>query len=319
MGHSTDDMIREPIFLVGSERSGSTLLRLMLDHHPRIAFYSEFPFPVEKIGDDGTFPPLDAYHKWVASHWMFSASGLTLDTSLDYPKLVNSFLEQKRRRDGKQLVGATVHWHFDRLRHVWPDARYIHILRDGRDVARSCIRMGWAGNVWMGSETWIEAERSWTTLLKQLPESRYCEVRYEELIGHPRENLEAICGFIRVPFDEAMLSFPDDSTYDLPDTKLVFQWKEKAPVEEIRLAEARIGDLLVERGYALSGLPKLEPSRLRIRKLQLQDRWARRLFRVRRYGLSLTALSALSRRRPFGWLDSYVSPRIERIRRRYLR
>lgn len=319
MGYSPNDMIREPIFLVGSERSGTTLLRLMLDHHPSIAFHFEFEFAVEGLADDGTFPPVEAYRNWLASERGFRGSGATLDPSLDFPQLVNSFLEQKRSRDGKQLVGATVHRHFDRLLHVWPDARYIHLLRDGRDVARSCIRMGWVGNVWTGADRWIEAERLWTAIRTRLPDTRYCEVRYEELIGHPRESLEAICDFLRVPFDEAMLSFPDDSTYDLPDPKLVYQWKTRAPEEEVRLIEARIGDLLVERGYPLSRLPKLAVSPFRIRRLQFQDRWARRLFRVRRYGLLLSTLEALSHRRPFGWLDPYVSPRIARIARQYIK
>jgi hypothetical protein len=319
MRRANNDMIEEPLFLAGSERSGTTLLRLMLDHHPSIAFHFEFEFAVEMIDDDGTFPPVEAYRAWVASNRMFRGSGATLDPSLDYPQLVNSFLEQKRRRNKKQLVGATVHTHFDRLLSVWPDARYIHIIRDGRDVARSCIRMGWSGNVWTGADRWIEAERIWTTLRKRLPESRYCEVRYEGLLEHPRETLGAICEFIGVPFSEAMLSYPDDSTYDSPDAALTYQWKRKAPEEEIRLAEARIGDLLVQRGYSLSGLPKLEISAWQVRKLLLQDRWARRLFRARRYGLFLFSLDVLSHRRPFTWLAPYVSPRIERIGRRYIK
>ena len=49
-------MIEEPIFLVGAERSGTTLMRLMLDSHPDVAFGEEFEFAVTHIGADGTFP-----------------------------------------------------------------------------------------------------------------------------------------------------------------------------------------------------------------------------------------------------------------------
>jgi len=312
-------MIKEPVFLVGSERSGTTLLRLMLDHHPSIAFHFEFDLAVEMIADDGTLPGVEEYRAWLVSSRIFRGSGINVDASLDYRHLVNSFLEQERKRNKKQLVGATVHTHFDRLLHVWPDARYVHIIRDGRDVARSCIRMGWAGNVWTGADRWIEAEQIWTTLRNRLPRSRYCEITYEALIEHPRETLASICDFVGVPYHESMLSYPNDSTYDLPKDTLGYQWKRKASEEEIRLVEARIGDLLVERGYTLSGLPKLEVSPWQVSKLLLQDRWARRLFRVRRYGLFLSALELLSRKAPFSWLARYVSPRMEAIGRQYIK
>jgi hypothetical protein len=54
-----------------------------------------------------------------------------------------------------------VHRHYDRLLRLWPEARFIHLVRDPRDVASSCIGMGWAGNVWTGVTRWIEAERLW--------------------------------------------------------------------------------------------------------------------------------------------------------------
>ena len=52
------NVILRPVFLVGSERSGTTLLRLMLDHHPDIAFNLESVYIVAKISEDGTFPEL---------------------------------------------------------------------------------------------------------------------------------------------------------------------------------------------------------------------------------------------------------------------
>jgi|GEM_PF-5624238 len=51
-------MISEPIFLVGSERSGTTVLRLMLAHHPQIAWCQEFEYAVDRVSDDGNFPNL---------------------------------------------------------------------------------------------------------------------------------------------------------------------------------------------------------------------------------------------------------------------
>ena len=127
-------LVDEPVFLVGAERSGSTLLRLMLDHHPLIAFHFEFDFAVDMIGPNGELPPIQLYHDYLAAHRIFLQSRAEIDFSLDYRRLVRSFLIQKRNRDRKKFVGATVHHAFDRLPTIWPHARYIHLVRDGRDV-----------------------------------------------------------------------------------------------------------------------------------------------------------------------------------------
>lgn len=143
---SAQALITQPIFLVGAERSGTTVLRLMLDHHPQLAWHSEFEYAVDRISETGEWPHIDEYHQWLAKQRIFLDLDFKLDHTLTYPQLINSFLVQKRDRDHKPIVGATVHRHFDKVLSIWPDARFIHIVRDGRDVARSCIGMGWAGN-----------------------------------------------------------------------------------------------------------------------------------------------------------------------------
>src|SRR6185369_10561789 len=96
-------------------------------------------------------------------------TGFTVDRSLSYPQLIDSFLQQQRARSNKPLVGATVHRHFDRLLRIWPVARFVHLVRDGRDVARSVIEMGWAGNLWTGCDRWIDAEQLWAKFSQMLP------------------------------------------------------------------------------------------------------------------------------------------------------
>jgi len=65
---------------------------------------------------------------------------------------VNSFLVQKRELESKQFVGATVHRKFDKLLMIWPDAKFIHVVRDPRDVARSVVKMGRVGHVYYGAD-----------------------------------------------------------------------------------------------------------------------------------------------------------------------
>ncbi|MDM8563416.1 sulfotransferase, partial [Candidatus Marithioploca araucensis] len=270
--------ITTPIFLVDAERSGTTLLRLMLDHHPKIAFNYEFEFAVDQIDATGNFPDLSTYYEYLAYHRIFLETDFKIDENLNYPDLVNSFLLQKR--DNKPIVGATVHHKFHHLTRIWPQAKFIHLLRDGRDVARSNILMGWAGNMFAGVDFWITAEHLWQKLSSQLAPHQQMTIRYEELIQNPEEKLTQICHFIGVPFDKTMFDYAKTSTYSLPDPKIVERWRKQLTDCEIQLAESKIADLLTERGYPLSGLPLLKITPwLRWRKY-IHNRFMKNLFRL---------------------------------------
>jgi hypothetical protein len=290
------NIIKAPIFLVGAERSGTTMLRLMLSHHPQIAWCNEFEYAVDQVSNRGQFPLLKDYYEWLETHRIFQATGFHLDPDLSYPELVNSFLAQKLTNEQKQIVGATVHRHFDRLLHIWPDARFIHIIRDGRDVARSCVMMGWAGNAWMGVERWIEVERLWENFSEKLENHRYIEINYENLIGATSQTLEQLCDFIDVSYTTSMLDYPKSTTYKRPDPNFGLQWKNKMSERDIQLVEYKIASMLQNRGYELSSLPRIQVNDWDVKQLLWQDWWKRVLFRVNRYGFPLLLADFLARR-----------------------
>ena len=207
---------RDPVFLVGSERSGTTLLRLMLDHHPAIAFDKEADYMVTMVSDAGVLPSPQRYLEWVTT---VRGMEYAVEPLRSYPELVNDFLRQKQSESGgKPHVGATIHRNFDRLRFLWPDARYIHLVRDPRDVARSVVQKGWAGNVYQGSEFWLDAERCWDALVRHLGDGQAIEVRYEELVTQTEQVLSAVCGFIGVDYSPEMLEYTADAPqYPPPD------------------------------------------------------------------------------------------------------
>ena len=247
-------LLRAPLFLVGSERSGTTLLRLMLDHHPEIAFEKEFDFAVELISESGDLPPLAAYRDWLGT---VRGVDYTIDRTLAYRALVDDFLRQKQAASGgKPYIGATVHRRFDRIRHIWPDARYIHLVRDPRDVARSVVQKGWAGNVYQAAEFWTTAERCWDALAPHLADGQAIEIRYEDLVLRTERVLEAVCAFAGVGYSAQMLDYTADAPqYPPPDPALVLQWRTRLPPADVALVELRTGDLLTRRGYAPSGNP----------------------------------------------------------------
>lgn len=312
-----------PCFLVGAERSGTTLLRQMLWGHPRIAWSSEFEYAVDYLPAGGGWPDLAAYHRALATHRVFRAHGHAIDPALDYPALVQSFLEQTRaQQGGRPVLGATVHRHFDRLRRIWPEARFIHMLRDGRDVARSVVARGWAGNMWTGIARWVEAERLWAAMEPTLEPGRFTQIRYEELVRAPEHELARLCAFLGVAYAPAMLQDPDGSrALRPPDPKLIGQWRTKLAPDEVRLAEARAGAMLAERGYEPSGLPPLEVTPATRRRLERQDYWFRVRHRWNNLGPRLFVENYLARRLgPDAWraaVQNRINDRAqERLRRR---
>jgi sulfotransferase family protein len=307
--------LARPVFLVGSERSGTTLLRLMLDHHPEIAFEKEFDFVVMKVSDRGEFPPLDQYLDWIAT---LRETNYAIDRSLEYRELVTDFLRQKRAASGgKPRVGATVHLNFDRLRFLWPDASYIHLVRDPRDVARSVVQKGWAGNVYQASEFWINAESCWDSLLPFLTSDRAIEIRYEDLVLRTEGVLTDICRFMGVEYSPEMLQYSADAPqYPPPDPRLVAQWRTKLPARDVALVEARTAPLMQSRGYALSRhrLAKVGPVR---RELLLRSGQLRRLRgRLQRFGPWLVTMDMLGRRLGFRKLALHAQRRMNAIEQR---
>jgi hypothetical protein len=296
---SSGPLIENPVFLIGSERSGTTLLRLMLDHHPDVAFNLESEFLVSEISDVGAFPDAAAYRHKLRQDRVFGHSHFTIREDLEFPALVNDFLRQKLERDGKRIVGATVHYGFSKLRYLWPNAKYIYLLRDGRDVACSVVEMGWAGNTYVGANWWLEAEREWAEYQTSLPCDRWIEVRYEDLVANSQAQLRRVCDFIGVSFSERMYDYTLTSRYSLPDPAQTFKWRRKLQPRELQLLEARIGLQLAARGYELGCAASPPLSQTRGRWMQWRSRLVVVRKRISMLGFRLFALESLSRR--LGW------------------
>lgn len=311
-------MIETPIFLVGAERSGTTLLRLMLGHHPKIAFHQEFEFSVNQIDEDGNFPNLEDYYEFLSSSRIFLRTGFTIDKNLSYPELINDFLLQRQKRDSKPLIGATVHRKFDRLLLFWPKAKFIHIVRDGRDVARSNITMGWAGNLFTGVDLWITAEQLWRQLAQKLNPEQKLTVYYEILSKEPEQVLREICQFIGVPFDQKMFDYAKQTNYDSPNADAVERWR-KLPAHDLQLAECKIADLLTEHGYPLSGLPIIPVTSWLHWQMLVHSRMKRILFRLRRYPFNLYVADVISRRLPLKNWRKQVRLRLNEHDKKYLK
>jgi hypothetical protein len=313
IGMRSSTLVERPVFLVGSERSGTTLLRLMLDHHPAIALNPESEFIVTQVADDGAYPDIRRYREWLRNDRVFQLHQFSIDERLDFVELVNDFLNQKRLRDKKDIVGATVHFQFRKLRGIWPRAKYIYLYRDGRDVASSITRMGWAGNVYVAADWWLQAEKEWQEVRPALDGEDWIEVRYEDLVADSRAQLERICTFLGIEYSEKMFDYVKTSTYAAPDVSLIAQWKKGMRKVDVQRLEAKIGHRLLGRGYELSGYPRIPVPWLASKWLYLHSRLNVFAFRIRRFGAAPTFLEILSRRLGLKQVHQRAVRRIDRI------
>lgn len=286
--------LQNPIFICGALRSGSTLLHLMLDHHPGIKNPGEFDFMFDQIGDDGTFPDIAEYWEFLDRSRIFKAKNLTIDKYLTFEELVVSFVEQLSHKN--KLLAINVHRNFNRIPYVFPEANYVHLLRDPRDVARSSIEMGWRGNVYYGVDHWLETEQSWDKLVSKIDPKQYATIHYEQLIENPEAELTNLCRFMGIPYASSMLDYPLKSSYKKPDKSLAQQWKRKLAVREIQYVETKAIDLMQRRGYSMSGHPLIRVGEIEKLNLALQSKWHRIKHGCNRYGTAIYIYERLTKR-----------------------
>ena len=315
-----DKTVQAPIFLLGAHRSGTTLLGLMLRGHSSIGWMGEFEYAVDFIDDaTGEFPDPSSFVRALNTDRRFRSRGFHVDRELSPRELVDSLLIQTMQSQEKPRIGAATHRHFDRVIDLWPDARVIHLLRDGRDVALSRIKLGWAGNVWSSAPAWAEIEESWDALLPRLDPAQVHQVRYEELVAHPERELFRICAFLDVDYEPNMLRYPERSSYEAPDPALAEQWRRRLSPRERALLDHSIGRLLVERGYPQGSSHPAQPGGLERAYFGLHD-WASRLtWRLRRYGPELVLSEFATRKLGLERRNNNIRLKIDAIAERHLR
>jgi len=280
-------ILNKLVFIAGALRSGTTVLHLMLRHVSGINHLGEWDFLFEHYpGCDKESFDVVRYRLWLKTQRTFLATGLIIDPSLNYKDLLRDFVRQREKQG--QLTVINVHRNFHLIAELFPEAKVVHLLRDPRDVARSCMAMGWSGNTYYGVDFWMNSEDSWGRLLKTLRHEQYLELTFEQLIAATDDVIARICTFLELPFDPNYIEYADHSTYGTPDISLIEQWKRKMTTKEVQLIEYKLGALLADRGYRSSGYPKLHAlSWLTKLTLAASDRAGQYRFGFNRYGMSL--------------------------------
>jgi hypothetical protein len=281
-------------------RSGTTLLRLMLDAHPELAIPPETHF-VSRLIKLSRAGELDVHRAYdlIATHPRWGDFGLDADElrrglfMLDpftAGDALRTFYRLYAARHGKPRWGDKSPNYVMRMRRITralPEARFIHLIRDGRDVVVSLRERTWGpGDVAEAADRWVEDIRKARRQIRRplnplwwnrVP--RYMEVRYEDLVTDAEPHLRRICEFLELPWSEQMLSFHESAKERMQEvvrtvrtrkgTEItaeerarqhelvarpatpdrVGRWQTLLPAEDQATFAERAGDLLAELGY----------------------------------------------------------------------
>ena len=294
------------------------MLRLMLDHHPQLTCPGEADFLTDALR------PGDGPSGWEYDPDLLLDDRIFRDSLAALPEAEEAsvaFLEMTGHlRDGTDgCLVLDVHREIGRILDLAPDVRILHLVRDPRDVARSAIGMGWAGNVYHGARIWQRAEQAWEENLHRFSPGQVHEVRYEDLVRTPETTLSEACAFLGVAYEPGMLDYDGSSTYEPPDPGLAEQWRGKQTPRELGLVEPLFGDLLEARGYALSGHPQITPNKLQRMALMAGNKWGIWRTRVSRYGVADPLVLAFARRLYLDGLARRTKRRIDEKTLSYLK
>ncbi len=276
------------VFIVGCPRSGTTLFRHIVDAHPTITITPEAHWipkwfeerkglTCEGMVTPELIPQLLEHPKFALLR-IGRAELLTLvkdGRPVHYASFVTGIFDLCGKAQGKALVGNKTPDSVRRmgtLHALWPQARFVHLIRDGRDVALSLVNWPRVRNKKPGTfPTWKDDPVSTSALWWELNVRRgreagewlgpelYREMRYESLVAHPEEECAALCDFLGLAYHEAMLHYHEAfeeagggqvARHDWqPITSGLRNWRTQMPADDVERFEAAAGALLDELGY----------------------------------------------------------------------
>lgn len=275
--------------VVGSPRSGTTLLRLMLDQHPDLAMMPESRFVIEMWtreghGADPVAP--SRYRQDLAQRWPERSRRGISQADVDemlatppppgHPDMVRRILSLHADHEGARIAGIKTPMfalHLPLLAAWFPEIRVVHLIRDGRDVAASMLsHASMPGHVVDAALVWQRSVIAGRQDGAGLGD-RYLEVRYEDLVANPPGTLARITDHYGLPYDGRMLEYTDvplevavrrREARELhqrvvhPPTHGLRDWRSELSRDQLELFEVVAGSLLDELGYPPSGV---QPSR----------------------------------------------------------
>jgi len=282
-----------PFFILGNPRSGTTLFRLMLNSHadivvpPESGFLQWWHSKYKNIGRKNLSDTIfvskmieDILSSKKIEDWKLSADNLVKEIinqkPLNYGELCTIVYQQYGQIKGKKdfIIGDKNNYyinHLDVLDSIYPKTKYIHLIRDGRDVACSYLELNkletssaykpsFAQGINAIAKEWKDNVNKIEFFLKT---KNSIKIKYEDLILNTEEILRIVCQFLKVEYRSSMLDYYHDIYFDEPSSTI--DWKQKTrqeidktninkymkklSSEDLKVFTSITGELLKENGY----------------------------------------------------------------------
>lgn len=272
----------KPFFIVGCGRSGTTLLKTILDSHSSISVMPETFFY------KSVYPTIERYKTkpWGAvDRWWLRDFGINPDVIRPFlmdnlgndedlgQTIFRGIFEIYSEMTGCKVIGEKTPDHvknLEEIRACFPGAKIIQIIRDPRAVVASFKR------VKVGSNSTADIVEEWRIaeeiLSDNLGKSDFLALRYEDLVRNPEANLLKICGFLEVSWDKEMLNFHQrneagfspEQVHHKNTQKPLFldsidSWRAQLSQVDIGLIDWYLKEGMKRQGYQFSGLSIKKP------------------------------------------------------------
>ena len=224
--------LKQPVFLMCGERSGSNLIRAIMNSHS--SFLSPMPLhlirliwtQVGKYGDlskDKNWNMLIRHTSLILENQVGTIGDRYTEEALknnvsqrSFENILNFIYSDTMQKQGKErlfLKELYVHQFLPLLLAHYPDAKFVYQVRDPRDVVLSMMKLPLMGGVLSVSHMLRAEQSGFINDYHALTSERVFVQRYEDLIERPQEVLKSLCAFLEVEFEEKMLDFykTDDS------------------------------------------------------------------------------------------------------------
>lgn len=278
--------IERQIFIGGCSRSGTTLLGAILGAHSDCICPPESHFKVSVLRncqrEDGGIDPEEAL-RLIRIHWRFKLWNLDIDLDQapksSYVDLLTWLVEAFAADRG--LSGSTWVDHTPEninyaslLLDLFPAAKIVHIVRDGRAVANSIMPLDWGPNtVIRAAKWWQEMVREGLALEAFLPSDQIVRVRYEDLVYEPEDTVQRLCAELGLTYEASMLQADGfrppgytSSQHELigkrPNPAPATRWKRTLSDRQVEVFESLAADLLRQMDYDLIYGAKAKPPTL---------------------------------------------------------
>jgi len=281
--------MNSPVFIVGCDRSGTTLISLILSQSPDLHVTLESGFIPELFKNRNDYGDFEtAKNRWYFLRDLQTSKATSKTIAFDIFELddedAESALHEAAPTDYSGAIDALfsktaeIHkkarWgnktptyvlHISLINTLFPNAKIIHIVRDPRDVAASILKAGWTSTIKESALYWNKRVNAGMKG-RSLGKDTYYELKFETLLKNPKEEIKSICNWLEIGFrDEILHRYKEDDNrssivkhdnlFDLIgkpiDASRAYAWKESMSKADIAEIEEVNRDLIKEFDYEL--------------------------------------------------------------------